>query len=53
MRVRVYGTVGIVNGEVVASAKDIRRRTLFTDVFAYRNGKWQAISAQELPRKTP
>ena len=49
MHVRVYGTVGIVNGVVVASEGGTTRRTLFTDVFAYRDGKWQAVSAQELP----
>ena len=25
------------------------RKTLFTDVFAYHDGKWQAVNAQELP----
>jgi hypothetical protein len=50
MHVRVYGTAGIVNGVVVASEAGTTRRTLFTDVFAYRGGKWQAVSAQELPK---
>ena len=49
MHVRVYGTVGIVNGMVVADEPSGVRRTLFTDVFAYRDSKWQAVSAQELP----
>lgn len=49
MHARVYGTVGIVNGVVVAKEAATTRRTLFTDVFAYRDGKWQAVSAQELP----
>jgi hypothetical protein len=50
LRVRVYGSVGIVNGVVVARSSDgSERRTLFTDVFAQRNGKWQAVNAQELP----
>ena len=50
MHVRVYGTVGIVNGIVVeTSGSTLVRRTLFTDVFAYRDGKWQAVNAQELP----
>lgn len=55
MHVRVYGMVGIVNGMVVADEAAGPRRTLFTDVFAYRDGKWQAVSAQELPvtPKTP
>jgi hypothetical protein len=48
MHVRIYGTVGIVNGVVVADRDGKTRRTLFTDVFAYRAGKWQAVSAQEL-----
>ena len=49
MHVRIYGEIGIVNGMVVAIGASATRRTFFTDVFAYRNGKWQAISAQELP----
>ena len=49
MHIRVYGNVGIVNGVVVANEAGTTRRTLFTDVFAYRDGKWQAVSAQELP----
>jgi hypothetical protein len=47
--VRVYGDVGIVNGIVVTSderGKDVNR-TIFTDVFAYHDGRWQAINAQE------
>ena len=49
MHIRVYGDVGIVNGAVVANEAGATRQTLFTDVFAYRDGKWQAVSAQELP----
>jgi len=48
MHVRLYGSVGIVNGVVVADDPKGTRRTLFTDVFAYRDGKWQAVNAQEL-----
>ena len=48
MHVRVFGNVGIVNGVVVETGA-VRQETLFTDVFAYREGKWQAVSAQELP----
>jgi hypothetical protein len=50
VHMRVYGTVGIVNGVVVAGESGVTHRTLFTDVFAYREGKWQAVSAQELPQ---
>lgn len=47
-RVRVYGDVGIVNGIVVATAPDgTVEKTVFTDVFAHRNGQWQAVNAQE------
>ena len=49
MHVRVYGNVAIVNGMVVAISGRSIQKTLFTDVFAYREGKWQAVSAQELP----
>jgi hypothetical protein len=53
LHVRVYGEVGIVNGTVVEKANGAEHKTLFTDVFAYRRGKWQAVSAQELPVATP
>jgi hypothetical protein len=49
LSVRMYGEVGIVNGIVVTSdehGKDVNR-TIFTDVFVYRDGRWQAINAQE------
>jgi len=49
MHVRVYRTVGIVNGVVVEADTGSPHKTLFTDVFAYRDGRWQAINAQELP----
>jgi hypothetical protein len=51
MHVRIYDNVGIVNGVVVANEEGKTRRTLFSDVFAYRDGKWQAVNAQELPAK--
>lgn len=49
--VRLYGDMGIVNGIVVAadtSGKEIDR-TVFTDVFTYRDGRWLAVNAQETP----
>jgi hypothetical protein len=48
--VRVYGEAGIVNGVVIETTDHGERKTLFTDVFAYRDGKWQA---QELPVVAP
>ena len=53
LHVRVYGDAGIVNGAVIEKTDHGERKTLFTDVFAYRDGKWQAVSAQELPVTTP
>jgi hypothetical protein len=50
LRVRIYGTAGIVNGMVVTtdrSGKVIKKKSVFTDVFAYRDGRWQAVNAQE------
>jgi len=49
LQIRVYGDVGIVNGLVVATNRDenVVRKTVFTDVFVYRDGRWQAINAQE------
>jgi hypothetical protein len=53
LHVRVYGKAGIVNGAVMPTTQNGKRKTLFTDVFAYRDGKWQAVSAQELPVTGP
>jgi hypothetical protein len=49
LRVRIYGTAGIVNGMVIATDKSGRvvKKSVFTDVFAYRDGRWQAVNAQE------
>lgn len=51
MRVRVYGNTGIVNRVVVETNDQgaITQKTRFTDVFVYREGRWQAVNAQELP----
>jgi Domain of unknown function (DUF4440) len=47
--VRLYGETAIANGIVEASdAPDFKpKRTVFTDVFVYREGRWQAVNAQE------
>lgn len=49
LEVRIYGTVGIVNGTVVTTQNANSRRTLFTDVFVKRSGRWVAVNAQETP----
>jgi hypothetical protein len=49
LQVRVYGETGIVNGVVIsmdASGQETDR-SVFTDVFVFRNGQWQAVNAQE------
>jgi hypothetical protein len=53
LHVRVYGEAGIVNGAVIETGEHGQRKTLFTDVFVQRDGKWQAVSAQELPVTGP
>jgi hypothetical protein len=48
LQVRLYGDVGIASGIVSNSSGGARpTRTAFTDVFAFRNGRWQAVNAQE------
>src|SRR5437764_6278120 len=52
MQVRVYGDVGIVNGIVLTTdeqgpsrtgANPEVERSIFTDVFVRRNGRWEAV----------
>jgi ketosteroid isomerase-like protein len=46
--VRLFGDVAIAVGIVsTEGVGDRPQRTIFTDVFARRHGRWQAISAQE------
>jgi hypothetical protein len=47
--VRLYGDIGIANGSVSTSDENGKEigRNVFTDVFAYRDGYWQAINGQE------
>lgn len=49
LEVRVYGSVAIANGIVVAvpEGRGAPRKTIFTDVFALRDSRWQAVNAQE------
>jgi Domain of unknown function (DUF4440) len=49
LNVRLYGDTGIVNGSVIAtdeSGKELDH-TMFTDVFIFCDGRWQAVNAQE------
>lgn len=49
LAVRLYGRVAIANGVVAASDTTGHElgRTAFTDVFVRRDGRWQAVNAQE------
>jgi hypothetical protein len=49
LKVRIYGDVGLVNGTVISSddhGNEVNK-SVFTDVFVYRDGAWQAVNAQE------
>jgi ketosteroid isomerase-like protein len=47
--IRVYGDTAIATGIVNAGGlgSGDSSRTIFTDVFVYRDGRWQAVNAQE------
>lgn len=50
LRVRFYGETAIVTGTVVRSrAGSALGSNVFTDVFVFRGGRWQAVSAEETP----
>ena len=44
--VRLYGDIAIATGIV---ARSDGARTVFTDIFRFTDGRWQAIHAQETP----
>ena len=46
---RFYGNTAIVNGSVIAinPLGKVLEKTMFTDVFVLRDGKWRAVNAQE------
>jgi Domain of unknown function (DUF4440) len=52
-QVRFYGDMAIVNGSVIATDKHGKEldRTMFTDVFIRRDGRWQAVNGQENPAR--
>jgi hypothetical protein len=48
LQVRFVGDLGFASGIVSSSEGNARAsRTVFTDVFAFRGGRWQAVHAQE------
>jgi ketosteroid isomerase-like protein len=50
MTVRLYGTTAIVNAETTETStwqgKDTSGHYVLVDVYALRNGRWQAVSSQ-------
>ncbi len=49
LEVRIYGTVAIANGTVLTADNGESKKTLFTDIFVKRSGRWVAVNAQETP----
>jgi ketosteroid isomerase-like protein len=49
VKVRFYGDVGIVTGRTVVTDEkgDVVRKTSFTDVFHWQDGRWRAVNGQE------
>ena len=49
--VRLYGDAAIATGITArrSNGNATPQSTIFTDVFVYRRGGWQAVSAQETP----
>jgi hypothetical protein len=50
MKVRIYGNTAIVTGTDTEKSeyhgRDSSGKYLWTDVFVFRNGRWQAVSSQ-------
>jgi hypothetical protein len=55
MKITIYGSTALARGTVVTTdaAGAVVSKLLFTDVFVQRNGRWQAVSAQENAVVTP
>lgn len=55
MTVTVYGSTALARGVLTTTNSEghLIRRLLFTDVFVKREGRWQAVSAQEDAVPTP
>ena len=49
LNVRIYNDSAIVNGIVLTNNKEgkLIGKSIFTDIFIKRQGKWQAVNAQE------
>jgi len=49
MHARVYGDVGYIRGLATALTADGKPKAMvrFTDLYVYRNGRWQCVAAHE------
>ena len=50
MKVRIFGNTGLVSGTEIEKSqyqgKDSSGAYIWTDVFVFRNGRWQAVASQ-------
>lgn len=53
LRVRFYGTVGVMTGRLVATVAGQPHPTRFTDVFAKRLGQWRLVAFEETDIRPP
>ena len=55
LRIRIYGGVAVVNGTMVGTdlSHSTTDKTAFTDVFTYRDERWQAVNSQQTTMRLP
>ena len=55
LHIRVYGEVAVVNGTIVGTAlrHNSTSKAAFTDIFIYRDGRWQVINSQQTAMSLP
>lgn len=57
MTVRVFGSTAVVTGSDTEKStdrgKDSSGKYVWTDVFVFRNGRWQAVASQSTKAQTP
>jgi hypothetical protein len=55
LRIRIYGGVAVVNGTIVGTnlSHSTTDKTAFTDVFTYRDRRWQAVNSQQTAMSLP
>src|SRR4051812_46787825 len=55
LHIRVYGEIAIVNGTIVGTSllRDSAYKAAFTDVFIYRDNRWQVVNSQQTAMSLP